>query len=44
MAELRESVAHALFESTQNSGRPVQIHEIVAMIEQYESASARAVS
>ena len=36
MAELRESVAHALFESTQNNGRLVQIHEIVAMIEQYE--------
>ena len=44
MAELRKSVAHALFEAAQNSGRPVQIHEIVAMIEQYESAAARAVS
>ena len=44
MAELRESVAHALFETAQNNGRPVHIHEIVAMIEQYESAAARAVS
>ena len=44
MAELRESVAHALFETTQNNGRPVQIHEIVAMINQYESAAARAMS
>ena len=43
-AELKESVAHALFETAQNNGRPVQIHEIVAMIEQYESAAARAVS
>ena len=44
MAEREESVAHALFDSTQNNGRLVQIHEIVAMIKQYESAAARAVS
>ena len=44
MAELRESVATALFEATQNNGRPVQIHDIVAMIEQHESAAARAMS
>ncbi len=44
VAEREESVAHALFDSTQNNGRLVQIHEIVAMIKQYESAAARAMS
>ena len=44
VAEREESVAHALFDTAQNNGRLVHIHEIVAMIEQYESASARAVS
>ena len=44
MAELRESVAHALFETTQNNGRLVQIHEIVAAIKQYETAAARAMN
>ena len=38
---MRESVAHALFDLTQNNGRLVQIHEIVAMISQYNRCRAR---
>ena len=44
VAEREESVAHALFDSTQNNSRLVNFHELLAMINQYESASARAVS
>jgi hypothetical protein len=44
VAEREESVAHALFDSTQNNGRLVNFHELLAMINQYESASARAAS
>ena len=44
VAEREESVAHALFDSTQNDGRLVNFHELLAMIKQYESAAARAVS
>ena len=44
LAEREESVAHALFDSTQNVGQLVYFHELLAMIKQYESASARAAS
>ena len=44
VGEREESVAHALFDSTQNNPRLVNFHELLAMIEQYESASARAAS
>ena len=39
-----ESVALAVFETAKNNGRLVNFHELLAMIEQYESASARALS
>lgn len=44
VAEREESVAHAMFDLTQNNGRLVNFHELLAMINQYESASARAAS
>ena len=44
VGEREESVAHALFDSTQNVGRLVYFHDLLAMIEQYESAAARAAS
>ena len=43
-AERAETVAHALFDSTQNNGRQVDIHELLAMIKQYEAAAERAAS
>ena len=43
-AEHAETVAHALFDSTQNNSRRVDFHELLAMIKQYEAAAARAVS
>ena len=42
--EREEAVAHALFDSTQTNGRLVNFHELLTMINQYESASARAAS
>ena len=44
VAEREESVAHALFDSTQNDARLINFDQLLARIEQYESAAARAVS
>ncbi len=44
VAEREESVAHALFDSTQNDARLVNFDQLLVRIEQYESAAARAAS
>ena len=44
VGEREESVAHALFDSTQNDARLVNFDQLLAMIQQYESAAARAAS